>query len=156
MKIRLYLSLIIPSVFIFFCSCSKNAATNNEDQLDPAVDSITLLVFRWDYVKDSSTNVGDYYFMENGRAWVPTPGVYFGAPGDFVDFKSDGTVDMYANNTSVHSTYSLHPGNKIVITDLLVHDTGRIVLLNATNAILDWSNTSSNVGKYFRRMYLQH
>ncbi|MBL7697492.1 MAG: hypothetical protein JNK79_05020 [Chitinophagaceae bacterium] len=105
---------------------------------------------------NSHFNIGDYYFVEGGTAYSPTPGVYTGVPGDFVDFKSDGTVELRANNSSYQSTYSLHPGDKLVITNLLVHDTGRVVLLNATNAVLDWSNTSRNGGKYFRRMYLKH
>lgn len=156
MRTWLHLSLVtVLSVSIFFCSCSKNAVTDNNDQLDPVVDSTALLAFRWNYVKDSSTNIGDYYFMEGGTSYSPTPGVYNGVPGDFVDFKSDGTVEIHANNNSWQSTYSLHPGHKLVITDLLVHDTGTVVLLNATDAVLDWSNTSPNGGQYFRRMYLQ-
>ncbi|HUQ67151.1 MAG TPA: hypothetical protein VM101_13400, partial [Flavitalea sp.] len=110
--------IIVVSVLIVFCSCSKNGATQNDDQLEPPVDSIELLSFKWDYIKDSSTNIGDYYFMENGGAYSPTPGVYTGVPGDFVDFKSDGTVDIHANNNSWHSTYAIYPGNKLVITEL--------------------------------------
>lgn len=157
MKINLQRSVvfILPALLSFY-SCSKTTIADSDEVFDEKVDSSALLTFRWNYIKDSSTNIGDYYFMEGGAPYSPNPGVYTGVPGDFVHFKTDGTVDIHANNQDYHSTYFLHPGNKIVISDLLVHDTGRVVQLNATHAVLDWSNTSPNGGKYFRRMYLQH
>jgi hypothetical protein len=149
---------LIPAVLIISCffifSCHKdNPARETEDLT--LEDSVALLQGKWKLIKDSLTNTGNYYFMENGTAWYPTPGVYFGTAADYFEFLANGAMAIHENQQTYNSQYQLFSNNQLVIKDLLVHDTGSVITLTAVAATFDWSNTSPNGGQYFRRIYLK-
>ena len=143
---------------IIFIACTRSPDPQRPNDPDPPgtlQDSAALLLGRWKLIKDSSTNIGNFYFIEGGIAYTPGHGNYFGKDEDYFDFKPDGKVDIYANNNGYNYTYQLFPGNKLVIAEiLLAADTATVVKLAANEAIFDWSKTSPNGGKFFRRSYL--
>lgn len=145
------LIVVIAVGFSLFFACTRDSSRNPTQTSD----STTLLTIKWKLIKDSVSNIGTYYFMEGGTPYYPTAGVYFGTATDYWDFHSNGSVYIHENNQSYTSTYQLHSNNKLVITDMLVHDTGRVVTLTSSDAIFDWSRTSPNNGKYYRRVYLK-
>ena len=118
-------------------------------------DSVALLKGKWVVIKDSSTNTGNYYFMENGTAYYPTPGVYMGVAGDYWEFSNKDTVIAHENNQTYKTKYQLLTNNQLVVDDLLVHGIGKVITLGAFTATFDWINTSPNGGRYFRRVYLK-
>lgn len=150
---------IAALVSFLFIACAKGSDPNRPNDPNPPAtleDSAALLLGKWKIVKDSSTNIGDYYFTEggpNGTKYSPIPGVYFGVAADYLDFKSNGTVDMHANGQSETATYLLYPENKLGIGDM-VHGKATIITFTATELTFDLSNTSLNGGIYFRRTYL--
>ena len=94
--------------------------------------------------------------MEGSTAYYPNPGVYFGKTEDYFDFKSNGAVDMHANNQTYNYTYKLYPNSKLVVTEILNSiDTATIMKLTSTEAIFDWDAVSPNGGRFFRRSYLK-
>jgi hypothetical protein len=140
-------------------ACAKGDPNKSNESDPPATleDSVAMLLGKWNLIKDSSTNIGDYYFTEGGPGgtkYSPTPGVYFGVATDNFDFKSDGTVDMHANNQSETATYILYPDNKLGIGDM-VHGKATIITFTATELTFDLNNTSPNGGLYFKRTYLR-
>ena len=123
---------------------------------DPTfADSVALLKGKWVVIKDSSTNIGNYYFTENGTAYYPTPGVYMGVTGDYWEFANNDTLTARENNQTYKSKYQFFSNNKLVVDGLQVHGNGKVITLGALTATFDWSNTSPNGGQYFRRIYLK-
>jgi hypothetical protein len=150
------LSLVVLSCYLLN-ACSKSSNKPN-DPNPPATleDSAALLLGKWSLAKDSSTNIGNYYFLEGNSAYYPMPGIYWGKAEDYFDFKSDGKVDMYHNNQEYNYTYELYPNNKLVVFEILLSvDTATVIRLTPTEAIFDWNPTSPNGGKFFRRTYLK-
>jgi hypothetical protein len=149
-RINLIAAIIISSIFIF--SCRKDNATRGTENLE---DSLTLLQGKWKLLKDSLTNTGNYYFMDNGTAHYPTPGVYWGTADDYWDFLANGALSVHENQQHYNSQYELRADNQLIVQGLEVHGTGKVVTLTATAATFDWSNSSPNGGKYYRRVYLK-
>lgn len=148
----LQLTVVTISLGLTFVACSKDPSSNNNNQ---TADSATLLTIKWKVIKDSVSNVGNYYFTQGGINYFPNPGVYTGTAADYWDFHSTGSVEVHENNQTYTSTYHLYPNNKLVVSDMQVHDTGRVVLLTATDAVFDWSRTSPNSGTFYKRVYLR-
>lgn len=148
-----YFKITCPAIalIIIFSACGKDPAPDNNQ----TTDSATLLTTRWKVIRDSVSNIGNYYFTQGGINYFPNPGVYVGTAADYWDFHSSGSVDVHENNQTYTSTYHLYPNNKLVVSDMLVHDTGRVVLLTASDAIFDWSRTSPNNGSFYKRVYLK-
>lgn len=118
-------------------------------------DSVSLLAQRWKYIKDSSTNIGNYYFLEGNSALSPIPGVYFGNSADYWEFRRDSSSTVHINNQTYQTDYILHPNNKLEVVGMMVHGMASVIKLTATEAIFDWNNTSPNGGVYFKRAYLR-
>lgn len=133
------------------CTKDTDVQTNGTPSL---ADSVTLVQGDWKIVKDSSTNIGNYFFTENGQIWYPTPGVYMGKSEDYWKFSSNGVVSIRANQNNYSSTYTLYANNRLVIKDLLVHDTARVITLTTNNFTFQMSAVSANGGQFFRRIYL--
>lgn len=149
------LTFFALSFVLFICACAKNPdIENGSDEMEEVNDSSALLVGRWKVVKDSITNTGDYFFMENGRGYVPNGGVYYGKEIDFWDFGVDGTFSMHENNQSYTFAYK-HAGDKLIFPGQVVHDTAKILTLTPTEASFEWAQTSANGGRYFRKSYLK-
>lgn len=148
----------LTATFLVTCfliySCDKdNPARETEDLT--LEDSVALLQGNWKVIKDSLTNTGNYYFMENGTAYYPTPGVYYGTAADYWKFLANDTLMLQENQQTHSSRYQLLTNNQLVVQDMLVHGTGRVITLTETAATFDWSNTSPNGGQFFRRIYLK-
>lgn len=139
---------------LFALSCKKDGTTRETDILN-LEDSVVLLQAKWKVIKDSSTNIGNYYFMENGTAYYPTPGVYMGTAADYWEFLANDTLSLHENQQSYKSKYQLSSNNILVVKDMLVHGNGTVITLTTIEATFDWSNTSPNGGRYFRRVYLK-
>jgi len=118
-------------------------------------DTATLISAKWTLLEDSVYNDGNFFFSQGGTNYYPTPGVYLGTANDYYEFSSNGNLTVHENNLDFTSTYTIFPKSKLVITDLLVYDTAKIVTLNSSLAIFDWHATSSNSGKYYKRIYLK-
>jgi hypothetical protein len=142
---------------LFFSACHKGTddTGNQPTQLNSLADSAAALAQHWKFVKDSSTNIGNYFFMEGGTPYYPTPGVYFGTAADYWEFRNDGSSTVHANNNTYQSAYILHTGNKLEVTGSMAHGLATVIKLTPTEAIFDWNNTSANGGVYFRRTYLE-
>lgn len=148
---RLLLLLTCTVVLISACTKDPDVQTNGTPTL---ADSVALVQADWKVVKDSSTNIGNYYFVENGQTLYPTPGVYMGRSEDYWKFSSNGVVAVRTNQNNYTSTYQLYPNNRLVVKDMLVHDTAHVVTLTANNFTFQWSAVGANGGQYFRRVYL--
>ncbi len=144
---KIIILLLIFSSFSAF-SCKKGSGSipdfNNKK------DSATLLAVRWSLAKDSVTNIGDYFF-DGG---YPIPGVYNGAPGDFYDFKIDGTLSIYENSFPFTTSYKLCTNNKLLLYAMALPDTNNVLALTSSSFIFELTATSSNGGKYYKRVYL--
>ena len=151
-KKTLTTAALVTCFFIYSCDKDDPARETEDLTLE---DSVTLLQGKWKIIKDSLTNTGNYYFMEHGTAYYPTPGVYYGTAADNWEFLANGTLGIHENQQTYNSPYQLFSNNQLVVQDLLVHDSGSVVTLTATAATFDWSNTSPNGGQYFRRIYLK-
>jgi hypothetical protein len=159
MKFKKNLFTFLAILFCCYLFVACNKSSNRPNDLNPPStfqDSAALLLGKWKIIKDSSTNIGNYYYLEGGTALYPMPGVYLGKAEDYFDFKSNGNVDIYANNQSYNYTYKLYPNNRLVITEILNSiDTAFVVTLTKKDAIFEWNPTSPNGGKFFRRTYLK-
>lgn len=144
---------------VLACSVILTTACSKDPEVQPNgnptfTDSVALVQGDWKVVKDSSTNIGNYYFIQNGQTLYPTPGVYMGKSEDFWKFNSAGVVSIRENQNNYSSAYELVASNRLVIKEMLVHDTGRVIMLTTNNFTFQWSVIGANGGQYFRRVYL--
>jgi hypothetical protein len=140
---------------VFFIACDKEKEEPVNQRLAGFTDSVNALLGKWTLIKDSSTNIGGYFFVEGGIPYSPTPGVYMGTAADYWDFKSNGTVSMHGNNNHYTSDYYLQPNNKINIKEMLLIDTANLLTFTETQLTFDFKASSSNGGIYYRRVYLK-
>ncbi|WP_276484837.1 hypothetical protein [Paraflavitalea pollutisoli] len=150
---------VLLSAIVFVTTITLLTACTKDPEVQTTgtptfTDSIALVQADWKVVKDSSTNIGNYFFIENGLTLYPTPGVYMGKSEDYWKFNSTGAVVVHANQNTYSSTYELFTNNRLVVKDMLVHDTARIVTLTANAFTFQWSKVGANGGQYFRRVYL--
>jgi hypothetical protein len=118
-------------------------------------DTVSLISGKWNVVKDSITNVGDFYFLIGGTPNFPNPGIYIGKPVDYWDFKSNGALSLFENGNAYTSTYQVMPNSKLIVTDLLVFGVGNILSLTPTSTTLYWAQTSPNGGRLTKTVYLK-
>lgn len=120
-------------------------------------DTASLISGRWGVIRDSVSNVGNFYFIQNGNTYVPTPGIYFGVPADYWDFKITGNLDVRENNNSYNNIpYQFLNNARLFINELsAAYNDAYILQLNTTYATLFWTNTSPNGGVYTRKLYLK-
>jgi hypothetical protein len=140
-----------------------DAAGNNSPQSSVftittlVADTASIITGRWDVIKDSISNVGNFYFTQGGINYFPNGGIYFGVPADYWDFNSNGNLSLHENN----NTYSNIPYHFAGNTRLYINQISEayndafILQLNATNATFFWTNTSPNGGVYTRKLYLK-
>ena len=162
------ISMISIAILIFAFACGKNADSitstlNKHDSIVPPGNPIDSSDFmptgvtsleKWRLIKDSISNPNSYFYIADGKKWYPQDVLYIGVAGDFWNFRSDSIVNMHKQGLSFLSKYKFYDANKIVINEMLVIDTGRIVKHTNTDFIIDWKATSSNGGNYYRRIYL--
>ncbi|TCJ13372.1 hypothetical protein EPD60_13365 [Flaviaesturariibacter flavus] len=114
-------------------------------------DTTGIIRRSWKVYKDSISNVNNFVF-EYG---YPNPGTYWGTASDYWRFDSTGQFAVRENGMTESGTYQLLPGNRLWISNLRYFDTGYIRVLTPTEAVFDWMKTSSNGGRYYRRVYLK-
>jgi hypothetical protein len=118
-------------------------------------DTLSMLLGKWKYIKDSSTNIGSYYFLEGSTPWVPIAGVYYGQAADYWEFRSNGMSYHYGNNNSYSSPYLLQTANQLEFAELNAHGRATIVKFTLNELVFHFNNTSPNGGKYHRGVYLK-
>lgn len=117
-------------------------------------DTLSLLSGKWFLFKDSVYNNGSFFIDQGGTNYYPTSGDYYGTSSDYYNFQSNGTLSVMENGQNYSSGFSIYPNAKLVVNDLLVYDTGRIVTLTGNKATLDWQASSGYGGQYYKRLYL--
>lgn len=149
--------LITLCIISSFYSCNKDSSNQNEPAPVPMsrADSVVALTNRWQLWRDSLSNIGNYYYMENGSAHYPIAGVYSGTTYDFYHFMNGGILSGHENGLTFNTTYVMEPGNIMRIQGFLAHGVAYIFRLNQTELVLNWINTSPNGGQYYRRLYLK-
>ena len=119
------------------------------------LDTPTLISGRWNVLKDSLYNDGNFYIIPEGVPNYPLPGVYFGTPADYYNFNVNGNVYIEENIYTDTSSYEFWPNNKLSISIFSVYyPPAGIQMLTANNAIFYWTATSPNGGQYARTLYL--
>lgn len=123
--------------------------------LRPA-DSASLLSGRWKVIKDSVSNVGNFYYQGTYGQAYPNAGVYWGRDTDFWDFGFNGMVSVSENGITGTRAYRLLPGGQLDIDGWTEHyKTATVVTLTTTETSYYWTQTSANGGQYYRRVYLK-
>lgn len=114
-------------------------------------DTTTMIKVRWGVIKDSVTN--NNFTYPNGL--YPNPGVYFGVPADYCDFRTDGRVYIFENNNSDNSPYQILPDGRISITTFGNYNYEcSILYLSSSKMTLFWNLISASGGQYTRTLYL--
>jgi hypothetical protein len=140
-----------------------DAAGNNSAQSGAfaittlVADTASIITGRWSVIKDSVSNVGNFYFISGGTQYIPNGGIYFGVPADYWDFNSNGNLSVHENSQTYTNIPYHFAGNArlyINVTSEIYND-AFILQLSATNALFFWTNTSPNGGVYTRKLYLR-
>jgi hypothetical protein len=120
-------------------------------------DTASIITGRWSVIKDSVSNVGNFYFIQGGTTYIPNGGIYTGVPADYWDFNSNGTLAAYENGNGYSNIPYHFAGNgRLFINELSqAYNDAFILQLSTTNATLFWTNTSPNGGVYTRKLYLR-
>jgi hypothetical protein len=120
-------------------------------------DTASIITGRWSVIKDSVSNVGNFYFTQGGINYFPNPGTYFGVPADYYDFNVNGNLSVHENNNTFNNTPYHYAGNSRLYINQYseAYRDAFILVLNSTNFTLFWTNTSPNGGVYTRKLYLK-
>lgn len=118
-------------------------------------DMATLILGRWSVLRDSVSNIGNFYYLDGGGTpHYIIPGVYLGTSSDYYDFRVNGIVYLYENGLTANSPYQILSNGKLDITGLSVYPPAEIRMLNENKAAFFWASTSPNGGQYARMLYL--
>ncbi|MEP7144654.1 MAG: hypothetical protein ABI707_17360 [Ferruginibacter sp.] len=118
----------------------------------PQTDTATLISGKWGIFRDSVGTADGFFIVGQG---IITPGVYYGVPADYYDFRVNGDLLVHENGYDATTTYQVLPNSKLFIPELAVFDYNSILKLTATEAIFYWTSTSANGGKYARKLELK-
>lgn len=113
-------------------------------------DTASLVLGTWKLVKDSVTNDN---WIHPAHVYL-VPGVYMGTSLDYYKFEN-GMLSARTNNVSGTNAYSIS-GNKLDVPVWTAqYGLGTIENLNDTHFSFYFSATSSNGGRYYRKVYLK-
>ncbi|MEO6546975.1 MAG: hypothetical protein ABIN94_03220 [Ferruginibacter sp.] len=140
----------ILGLFVSICSCTKDDPPAVV-KLPAGKDSLLMLSIKWKIIEDSVSSI-NYTFPWGG---IPIPGAYYGTSDDHYTFDTSYRVSAHENGHDyINGTYKLLPKSQISIDVTEPQYIGDIKTLNNVNAIFEWVFSSSNGGKYFRRLTL--
>lgn len=154
---------ILPNTAYTYTISAYDAAGNNSG-LSPEyrittlqADTASIMTGHWQVLKDSVSNVGNFYFVQGGINYFPNSGTYFGTAADYWDFGSNGMLAMQENgNVFSNIPYHFAGNGRLFINQLsTTYNDAFIVQLNNNTYTLFWTNTSPNGGVYTRKLYLR-
>lgn len=154
---------VIPNTSYSYKVSAYDAAGNNSDQSGEfrittlQADTASIMTGRWMLIKDSVSNVGNFYFVQGGTNYYPNGGVYPGTAADYWDFGTNGMLSLFENGNGFSNVPYHYAGNgRVFITQIsAAYNDAFILQLNNTNFTLYWTNTSPNGGVYTRKLYLR-
>ena len=156
--IRFYwiFSISLILLWTFFASCKKGASKSDNPTstilLKSHNDSVIALTNKWTSYQDTVSNIN--YANSYG---ADIPGVIYNPPGDYWNFMSNGTIVIVLEGANFSTTYQFLGGNQLLIPGLPAGLTRvcSITTLNSNTFIFVTTDTSSNGGTYFRRVWLK-
>lgn len=154
---------LVPNTTYAYAVAAYDAAGNKSGQSSEfrittqQADTASIITGRWILIKDSVSNIGNFYFVQGGINYFPNGGVYIGTTSDYWDFGSNGMLSVHENNNAVSNVPYHYSGNERVYINELSAAYNDAIILQLTNNsfVLYWTNTSPNGGVYTRKLHLK-
>lgn len=115
-------------------------------------DTASLILGTWKLIKDSVINEN----WINPAGGYLLPGVYLGTALDYYTFETNGMLSARTNNVSGSNAYRITEDKKLDVPVWTVqYGLGTIEVLSNSNFTFYFSASSSNGGRYYRKVYLK-
>ena len=148
---KVLVRMLIFVSLVFIISCNKNPARLETPPLSYK-DSLAFITNNWTSFQDSVSSYNYYNY-----SGYPLSGVLYNPPNDYWNFMSNGNIAIVLEGANFATTYQYLGNNRILINGLPADLTKPclITTLNSNTFIFITTDTISNGGTYYRRVWLK-